>query len=279
MKKLFFSLFTLLFLLSACNLPVGQSTPAEDVIATRVAGTLAASTLTENQSLPTLDISTTEAPSTPSATPTETVTPTATTSPDDPRLTLGNPVFWFNSASSGDPFGVISDPFNDDAVAITNEVDGVKFASNAINLGKRWRMTSKKATNLYLEGTFHIISCSGKDNYGLAFRKPTYGSDTGYYVGLSCDGNYIVDRGDDGGNGENLISWTPDTNIKTGANQVNRIGVMLVNDSFKIYINGVLVKEFSNSTITAEGYVGVYASARGDPNFTVILQELMEWDQ
>lgn len=110
-------------------------------------------------------------------------------------------------------------------------------------------------------------------------RVPTYSSTLGYFVGLSCDGSYIVDRLDAAGNGTNMVKWTADTNIKTGSGQVNRLGVMLVNDSFKIYINGVKVTEFTDGTITTPGHGGVYISARGNPNFTVELQELLEWDQ
>lgn len=283
MKKLILSILCMIFLLSACNLPTTQSTPVVDAnaIATRVAGTLAASNATETiavptaGTLPTIELET--ATSTPTAT--ETVTPTPTTPPDDPKLVLGSPDFWFNSASSGDPFGVVGDPYEDNFIRISNQVGGLNFTSKNINGGKRWRLTSPTPTNFYLEGTFKTVTCSGKDNYGLVMRVPTYNDSLGYFIGLSCDGTYIVDRLDQYGNGENLISWTADVNIKSGANQVNRLGVMLINDTFKIYINGVLVTTFTDSSIPNGGHVGAYISARGDPNFTVDLQELLEWDQ
>ncbi|PKN89604.1 MAG: hypothetical protein CVU45_06785, partial [Chloroflexi bacterium HGW-Chloroflexi-7] len=211
--------------------------------------------------------------------PTATVTPTATVNPSDPKLTLGAPDFTFNSATSGNPFGLAGNPYEDNSIIISHQVGGLNFTSKTINGGKRWRLSAPTPTNFYLEGTFKVITCSDRDNYGLAMRVPTYASTLGYFIGLSCDGSYIIDRIDAEGNGYNLKTWTADANIKTGSGQVNRLGVMLINDSFKIYINGVKVTEFIDGTIPTAGHGGAYISARGNPNFTVELQELLEWDQ
>ncbi len=280
MRKILFITIILVFVLTSCNLPTSKATPSVDIIATRVAGTMAASqtsaaAVQPTASLPTVALDT----ATPEPTATATTTPTATINPSDPKLTLGTPDFTFNAASSGNPFGLAGSPYEDESIRISHEVGGITFASKTINGGKRWRLSAPTPTNFYLEGTFNVITCSERDNYGLAMRVPTYSSTLGYFVGLSCDGSYIVDRIDDAGNGTNMISWTPDTNIKTGSGQVNRLGDMLINDSFKIYINGVKVKEFTDGTITTPGHGGAYISARGNPNFTVELQELLEWDQ
>lgn len=280
MRKLLFITLIMVMILTSCNLPTSNTTPAVDVIATRVAGTLAASQTTAvlvqpTSSLPTLSLET----ATPEPTATATITPTATVNPSDPKLTLGSPDFTFNSASSGNPFGLAGNPYEDNSIIISHQVGGLNFKSKTINGGKRWRLSAPSPTNFYLEGTFNVITCSDRDNYGLAMRVPTYASTLGYFVGLSCDGSYIIDRIDEAGNGFNLVSWTVDTNIKTGSGQVNRLGVMLINDSFKIYINGVKVTEFTDGTITTPGHGGAYISARGNPNFTVELQELLEWDQ
>jgi hypothetical protein len=281
MKKQFFITIIMVLVLTSCNLPTTKTTPSVDVIATRVAGTMAASqtsaaaVIQPTSALPTVAQET----ATPEPTATATVTPTATINPSDPKLTLGTPDFTFNSASSGNPFGLAGSPYEDDSIIISQQVGGLNFTSKAINGGKRWRLTAPTPTNSYLEGTFKVITCSDHDNYGLVMRVPTYSSTLGYFVGLSCDGSYIVDKIDAVGNAENMISWTADTNIKTGENQINRLGVMLVNDSFKIYVNGVKVTEFTDDTITTKGHGGAYISARGNSHFTVELQELLEWDQ
>ena len=280
MKKLFLITLIMVMLLTSCNLPTGNATPSVDVIATRVAGTMAASQTSAAMGQPTAALPTVAlVTATPEPTATATLTPTPTVNPSDPKLTLGAPDFTFNSASSGNPFGLAGSPYEDESIRISQQVGGLNFTSKMINGGKRWRLSAPTPLNFYLEGIFNVITCSDRDNYGLAMRVPTYSSTLGYFVGLSCDGSYIVDRIDAAGNGENMIGWTPDTNIKTGSGQINRLGVMLVNDSFKIYINGVKVTEFTDGTINTAGHGGAYISARGNPNFTVELQELLEWDQ
>jgi hypothetical protein len=267
-------------MLTSCNLPSSKATPTDDIIATRVAGTMAAvqtaaALVQPTTALPTESLET----ATPEATATPTITPTATPNPSDPKLTLGMADFTFNSATSGNPFGLAGNPYEDNSIIISHQVGGLNFTSKTINGGKRWRLTAPTPTNFYLEGTFKVLTCSDRDNYGLAMRVPTFESTQGYFVGLSCDGSYIVDKIDAGGNAQNMISWTPDANIKTGSGQINRLGVMLVDETFKIYINGNLAREFTDGTIKTPGHGGAYISARGNPNFTVELQELLEWDQ
>lgn len=280
MKKILFITLIMVMLLTSCNLPTSNATPSVDIIATRVAGTMAASQTAAaiqqpTNALPTVALET----ATPEPTATSTITPTATPPLNDPKLTLGRADFIFNAATSGNPFGLAGKPYEDDSILISHQVGGITFASKGINGGKRWRLSAPTPTNFYLEGTFKVVTCTGHDNYGLTMRVPSYESTLGYFVGLSCDGSYIVDKIDAAGNAENMISWTADTHIKTGEGQINRLGVMLVNDSFKIYINGELAKEFTDGTITTPGHGGAYISARDNSHFTVELQELLEWDQ
>lgn len=280
MKKILFITLIMVMILTSCNLPTSNATPSVDIIATRVAGTMAASQTAAaiqqpTNALPTVAFET----ATPEATATSTITPTVTPPLNDPKLTLGSPDFTFNSASSGNPFGLAGKPYEDDSILISHQVGGITFSSKGVNGGKRWRLSAPTPTNFYLEGTFKVVTCSGHDNYGLTMRVPSYESTLGYFVGLSCDGSYIVDKIDAAGNAENMISWTPDNHIKTGEGQINRLGVMLVNDSFKVYINGELAKEFTDGTIKTPGHGGAYISARDNSHFTVELQELLEWDQ
>ncbi len=212
MKNIFFSLIVIVFGISACNLPFAGKTPQVpgDEVSTRVAATMiavqtaAAIPSATPETLPTVELST----ATPEPTATFTLTPTPTESPDDPKLILGDPDFWFNSASSGNPFGVAGNPYEDDAVRISNQVGGLNITSKAVNLGKRWRLTSPTPMNTYLEGTFKVITCAGRDNYGLVLRNPSYNNSfLGYYIGLSCDCSFIADRLDQAGNGYNIVPW------------------------------------------------------------------------
>jgi len=263
----------LVILLTACNFPLQQSTPDPQDLATRVAQTLTAwptqpSTLTPAPS-PILPIVTATATSTPTAE----ATPTA--SPDDPALTLGNPTF-LDTFLSGSAFG-LKTPYEDSALHIEATDGALVFRSLALQLGRRWRLTYPFARNLYLEGTFETVSCSGKDQYGLMLRAPTYDDGIGYYVALSCDGQVSMQYWD-GGHSHTLLDWTAASTALTGKGRTNRLGIMAREKTFSIYVNGVLVKTVGDDALNEKGHFGVFVNAVDTPNFTVKLTEIKEWD-
>lgn len=279
MKKLAIVLGFMGIVLTACNFPLGKLPNDQSQIATRVAATLSAAqtaAIPTPSSLETIAIVLpTEGPTlTPS--PTDTLTPTVTiTAPaNDPALTLGTPGF-FDTFNNGVSFGLAT-PYEDEGMIIKVESGSMVFKSLALKAGKRWRLTSRNPKNLYLEGTFRTSSCSGTDQYGLVFRAPTYGDGIGYYFGVSCNGQYYFLRWDSSGP-TTLVNWTPESKINAGSNQTNRLGVMANDDTFRFYINGSLVKEISDQGITEKGYIGAFASAFEDPNFTVLLDEISLW--
>lgn len=280
MKKLLPVITILVFVLTSCNLPVSNATPDPNEIATKVAQTMASfPTAANTEPAPTQELPspTTELP-TPTFTESPTVTPsaTSTTSPTDPKLTLGTPS-WSDSLDSYTAFFRAADyPFKDDALKITVENGAMVFKSMRTNGGKRWRLTSRDPKNLYLEATFKTISCSGDDQYGLVFRAPTYGDGYGYYFGITCSGSYYL-LAWSSSKVKMVVDTAPDSHILAGANQQNRIGVMAINDSIKLYINGVLVKEISDSSLKDKGYIGGFVSAVDDSNFTVHMQEISSW--
>lgn len=279
MKKLLTVLSLMLLLLSACNFPLISTSSDQHIIATKVAATLfAAQTAVQPSPQPVF----TELPTIPTDVPTLTPESTATTTPTttltapgtNPSLGLGSPDF-SDTFTTGTSFGLTS-PYQDDAIIIKVENGAMVFKSLAIKSGKRWRLTSRNPQNLYLEGTFKTESCSGTDQYGLVFRAPTYSDGIGYYFGVTCNGQYYFLRWDNAGS-TTLVSSTPEAGILTGSNQVNRLGVMATGDTFRLYINGYLVKELSDNGLPDKGYIGAFASAFENPNFTVLLEEISLW--
>ncbi len=278
MKKLSCLIITCLILLTSCNLPINSSTPDPNEIATRVAQTMSAlpsATITQPAATLEQPTATSEQPTqTFTLTPTETAT--ATTSPADPKLTLGDPT-WSDSLDSYTAFFRAADyPFKDDAVKITVENGAMVFKSLHTSGGRRWRLTSRDPRNLYLEATFKTVSCSGDDQYGLVFRAPTYGDGYGYYFGVTCSGSYYLLKWTTSGS-DLVIDTTPDARILSGAGQTNRLGVMAIDNSIKLYVNGALVKEISDSSIKDKGYIGAFVSAVDDPGFTVQMEQISSW--
>lgn len=279
MKKILLSLLVAVFLLTACNFPVGQATQAADaLIATRVALTLAAAPVSTEQptmnALPTTGLPTAELP-TVSPTETATITPTATTSPADPKLTLGTATY-LNSFTNSSGFDLAS-PYIDDAVNLSIHDGVMDYTSLAADRGKRWRLTYPTPTDFYLEATFRTVSCSGYDHYGLVGRAPNYYDGYGYYIAFSCNGQFNVQKWDIGGT-STVINWTPDSHILTGSGQTNRLGLWMDGSNFRLYANGVLIKEFSDSSLSAGGHYGIFGNALDSSNFTFHVEEIAHWN-
>lgn len=271
MKKLIPVLLAGSLLLSACNIPLAKSTPDANKISTSVAQTLTAYPTTASTQTPEIQVTTTSAP-----TATSTITPTATTSTDDPRNKLGSPSF-SDTFTSGSSFG-LKTTYEDDAVRIEATNGALLFTSLAAQHGKRWRLTYPMVTDLYLEGTFTTVSCSGFDSYGLVLRSPSYSDGIGYYFALSCNGQVSAMRWDSNGT-KTILDWTAASSALSGSSQTNRLGIMVKGNEFKIYVNGTFVKSITDDTLNDRGHFGVYISAVEDPSFTFTLDEINEWDQ
>jgi hypothetical protein len=158
--------------------------------------------------------------------------------------------------------------------------DGVlSMESSRLKGGTRWRLAYLTPRNLYLEGTFKTVTCSGSDYYGLVFRSPDYASGIGYYFALNCAGQYSLIRMNGNYEMVNIIDWTSDPAIISGSGQENRIGIMATDSHFSIYINSKLVTETDNDVIKDMGHYGVFQSAQETPHMTVEVEEINEWDR
>lgn len=277
MKKILLSILISLLVLTACNFPTANpATDAADVVATRVALTMmalpTATIALPPQTVPTNTLPTTSLP-TISPTETSTITPTATPPPADPKTTFGSPAY-SNSFSSGSDFDL---PYIDDAVTISAFNGSAEFLSLGINYGLRYQLTYPKPKDFYLEGIFETVNCSGYDHYGLVTRAPNYTDGHGYYVGFSCNGQFIVDKWDSGGL-STLVNWTPDTHILTGSGQTNRLGIWMKGNEIKLYANGVLIKEFTDSSFASAGHFGIYGGAVDTATFAFKVTEIAQWN-
>jgi hypothetical protein len=274
MRKILFVVVLMVLVLTACNFPLVNPKPQADSVATSVVLTLNA--LPSSTPPPTETVAPTLEITTPAPTETSTATITPTTPPGDPLLTLGDPSF-SDTFTSGRAFDLEGKTYDDGAVKISVSSGAMHFVSSTINAGKRWRLTSPQPRNFYLEGTFKILQCSGYDHYGLVMRSPKYDDGIGYYFAVSCNGRFTFERWDGSGITD-VVIWTVDTNIKSGPNQTNRLGIKAEDNNFKLYLNGVLVKEVSDAGLPAKGHFGAYITALENSSFSVDLEELREWN-
>jgi hypothetical protein len=237
--------------------------------------TKVAETLTANNAVPGTDATIIVVTQTPNPSASATPNPTITPTPADPKTTLGSPVY-ADTFSSGSAFGLNS-PYSDDAVVMKVENGNLTMAATRVYSGYRWRLTYLTPKDYYVEGTFTTKYCSGDDFYGLVMRAPNYTDGRGYYFGVSCGGEYYFTH-NDGGDDIVLADWTSDSAILTGTNQQNRLGVMLKDKHFSLYINGKLVKELDDDGINANGYFGVFIYSIEQANMTIDVEEIDQWN-
>jgi hypothetical protein len=223
-----------------------------------------------------------EATATQAATPTVTNTsaPTATLDPKDPRARLGSPT----KRDTMDSAEAWTWPTGTSEFTTMDFKDGqMVFTGPTTKLG--WRLANPAGYglgNMYLEMVVNSGSCGANDQYGVLFRSPVLqDADRGYLFGFTCDGRYALRRwdGKDGEKGKMtwLKQWTADKAIVSGANQNNRMGLLVSGSRISLYANGVLLAEFTDATWTA-GYLGVYIGAVDTKNYTIRIDEMAYWE-
>jgi hypothetical protein len=209
-----------------------------------------------------------------------TATPTATATPPagDPANTLGNPTG--------------SDPLDsrDKWAWPSGEDDYVKvaFADGKMNMTgltnyAGWRLPSvSQQTDTYIELTANSGTCSGKDSYGIIFRVPVLKDPTqGYLYEVTCDGYYRLWKWDGevspNGLATVLVSWGQSSLINAGADQSNRLGVMVKDHTFTLYMNGEKLASATDSAYEA-GFFGVFVRSVETDDYTVKLDNLRYWE-
>ena len=209
-------------------------------------------------------------------------TPTATAAPalpeTDPARKLGNP----SNADPLDSYEKWAWPTGSDDYLKVNFKDGyLEMTGLTTMAGWRLPMISQQ-TNSYIELTVNSGACQGKDSYGIIFRVPVFKEPTqGYLYEVTCDGYLRLWEWNGNarpkGEAEVLINWKESMDIKAGANQVNRLGVMAVGKSLRIYVNGIPQGEVSDSTYPA-GFFGAFVRSVTTSKYTVKFDEMKVWE-
>ncbi|TFH35023.1 MAG: hypothetical protein E4G99_08245 [Anaerolineales bacterium] len=214
------------------------------------------------------------ATSEPSSTPQPTGSPTPSPSPtftsEDPRANLGAPTWEDNMENDGDWF-----LYTDEHVGF-EMVDGqMELSAFNPDFYSGWSLGWRRDTNMFLEATMSVLTCSGRDSIGLVFRAPDVSS--GYLFGISCDGRYSL-RWWDGDEMTRIQDWTSDPVLKTGSDQTQRIAVLTNGNLIQLYANGKLLKEIVDATYNEEGLLGVFISSAETPKFQARMSEFVYWN-
>lgn len=226
----------------------------------------------------------------PTETPTPTVTPsitpggtpvpqfqiTATFAANDPRTLLPVPS-WTDTMDSGSNWPIGPDMYT--AVDFTNGF----MALTGLQKDNGWRLAINDVDNAYFETTAQFGPvCQGMDKWGMMLRSPDRSTaDRGYWFNITCDGKFAFQRWnanppDKQSSVTNLIAWSSSSNIRPGANSVNRIGVLAKENQFTLFINGMQVGQIEDSTYSSGGF-GILIGARETNRFMIYVDEMSYW--
>lgn len=207
-----------------------------------------------------------------------TATLTPTVSSNDPAARLGSPT-GVDEMSKSDHWGWPTDQDQYLKVVFNNG----KMQMTGLTKFAGWRLPMiAQQTDTYIELTADSGSCSGKDSYGIIFRVPVLKDPSqGYLFEVTCDGYYRLWKWDGkvspNGLATVLVPWGQSSLINTGANQTNRLGVMVKDDTFTLYMNGEQLASASDSAFDA-GFFGVFVRAGETAEYTVKFDQMRYWE-
>jgi hypothetical protein len=259
------------------------STPAPATL-TPVIPTATADLMTQEPTplLATEEPQETAEPTAGSGTPQATQEPTAAATSEMPST---DPVRKLGTPGSSDPFDSYEKwswpTDSDDYLAVAFKDGYMQLTGLTTMAGWRLPLISQQ-TNSYYELTVNSATCADKDSYGIIFRVPVFKEPTqGYLYEVTCDGYLRLWKWDGkvlpNGKAEILINWKQSADVNTGANKVNRLGVMAVGSQFTIYMNGVAQGTVSDSSFKS-GFFGVFVRSVTTPKYTVKFDEMKFWE-
>ena len=219
--------------------------------------------------LPTATLAPTEIPTAtlvptavPTATPLPTAVPTAFATPQLP-FALGASLWTENFDPATFTWGKGLRTF-----AESGFVDGalqVKFIEKSAHYWSAGPKYTVSGRNFYYDSDIRVGPCRSKDNYGLVFQSD---KNSFFAVTITCEGGYrffVRVKGDD-----QLLRAKQSPLVPAGSGTF-RVGVLLVGDSYALYVNGNRVDEMvvRNLSIAPLGNFGVYARAVETTNLVV----------
>lgn len=206
------------------------------------------------------------------AIPTEEPTLTPTIASTDPGIYLGS-ADWTDLMDAPKNWPVGSDDYS------SAYFENGYYRMTSLADVDGWRLASTEAIkNGYIEITFTTETCSLDDHYGVMFHVPVLPeANPGYLFAITCDGRYSLRLWDEAaGSMVYLIRWKASGTINVGSNQTNVLGVMTKDGVISLYINGVLVDEYSDNTLPS-GYFGVLTGWEKTENLTIRIEEASYW--
>ena len=259
-------------LISACTVNTPSSISFDDKVATQAAVVFTATALAEQFANPT------ETPQPPAdATSEPALVPTATLPGDDPAKDLGEPDARDTLSNSGIWFSKDTNSFDNEFATFAAKSSSISAVSKRSGGPIWYDYFEKRPSDLYLEGKIVSTNCSGNDSYGILFRGKDIGAGPSYFFAVKCNGNYDFYTFGTSSNINYLVNNQSDPAINTGSGATNTLGVWADGKRFRLYANGVFLKEVENDSLAGDGYVGFFIWSVNGAGLSVDLDEIAYW--
>ncbi len=110
--------------------------------------------------------------------------------------------------------------------------------------------------------------------YGLIFR--SLNDDNFYFYAINSNGHYSLWKQVDGA-WVNLIDWTESDALNSGADTLNRLGVLAEGDQITLIANSVGLQQVTDSSFS-EGQIGVAAGTFAESGLEITFDNFALWD-
>jgi hypothetical protein len=196
--------------------------------------------------------------------------PPPTPIPGDPEQELGSP-------DGRDDFSTENNWTLFDGDCFKSEIVDQQYVMTAKGRPRYscWEVSWPSVQDYYLQtNLFMPETCALDDRFGLFIRTPDLKQ--GYLVGLTCEGKLAMTHWD-GEETNVLVDFETSSQINTGPNATNRLGVIANGSSYHLYVNGHLIAETEDDSYVDEMRFGYFVRAATEESFTVKFDDLAIW--
>lgn len=141
--------------------------------------------------------------------------------------------------------------------------DGQYFVISYGDANTMWGVASRSFGNVVIEVDATPISGPDNNDYGIICRVQGKEDGRGYYFLISGDGYYAIAKGTDTGY-DWLVDFTESSAIKQGYT-TNRIRVVCDGSNLRLYVNGQLVGEASDTEFSSGDIALTATSYENEP--------------
>jgi hypothetical protein len=149
------------------------------------------------------------------------------------------------------------------------------YRAYSMNEGFVWGLNQQEHTDVVLEVEVTPLSMQFGNAYGIMCRADVDNNGDGYYFMINANGYYSIRMGQ-GKDVLPLVDWTSSDIIHPEID-LNKIGVVCIDDKLAMYVNGELLSEITDSNYQS-GFTGIAIATAPNSHIDVAFDNLMIYE-